>query len=55
MSIDEALASYCKRCGHMQSCERMCPALEYELNEMAYEPVRLEGQHDKSETVPVLR
>lgn len=42
MSIDEALASYCSRCGHMQSCERMCPALEYELNEQVYEPVRLE-------------
>lgn len=42
MSIDEALASYCKRCGHMQSCERMCPTLLYELNEQAYEPVRLE-------------
>lgn len=49
MSIDEALASYCKRCGHMQSCERMCPQLQYELNEQAYEPVRLEGQNDDTE------
>ena len=45
MSIDEALASYCKRCGHMQSCERMCPTLQYELNEQVYEPVRLEKQN----------